>query len=250
MKNRICILLMCLFCSLGCIKRAQASISFEGPVTDLVGVLTENEKAEIATKIEVLQDSRDISVYFTIVPQLNSSNIETYASDLQAQWNVHEKSKGRFLFVLFSVEEHQAQVMVGPGLKREISPAMAKKVLDEQILPALVKNNSYYEGFGNFLQALSARQISKVPNLGTGQETKILLHLLVVIFLAPLLIYRKVQKEAWVWGLRFFAGWILFVILVAFDSIMRPVHLEMSLYSIDVCVILLQIFKNSPLSIS
>jgi hypothetical protein len=113
--------------------------------------------------------------------------------------------------------------------------------------------HAYFEGFQNLLQGLPGRQVSRVPRLGTGRELEILLHLLMVFFLVPLVTSRfqtamKDKKNSLApldWCLRLFGAWIVFVVLVAVDSIARPQHLEMILYFLDLLAILFWIFKDT-----
>ena len=130
-------LIFCLIFVFGFGVRANA---FEIPpmssnVVDLSGILKDQERHQIESRIQELRVKSDIYAAVLIVPSVDSYSIEQAATDVFRQWKLGREKEDNGLLLIFAMKDHRARIEVGYGLEGQIPDIYARHILDDTILP-------------------------------------------------------------------------------------------------------------------
>ena len=104
-------------------------------VVDLSGILKDQERHQIESRIQELRVKSDIYAAVLIVPSVDSYSIEQAATDVFRQWKLGREKEDNGLLLIFAMKDHRARIEVGYGLEGQIPDIYARHILDDTILP-------------------------------------------------------------------------------------------------------------------
>jgi uncharacterized protein len=118
-------------------------------VNDFAGVLNADEIRALEAKLVAFNDSTSTQITVVIVPTLNGYEKSDYAYRLGQQWGVGQKDKNNGAVVLIKPktgnEKGEAYIATGYGLEGVIPDALAKRIVENEMIPAF-RQNDYYGG--------------------------------------------------------------------------------------------------------
>ena len=114
-------------------------------VTDLTATLTSDQRAALEQKLAALEARKGSQVAVLLVPTTQPETVEQYAIRVFDQWKLGRKGMDDGVLLLVAKNDRKLRIEVGYGLEGAIPDAIAKRVIDEDIVP-LFKQGNFYGG--------------------------------------------------------------------------------------------------------
>jgi uncharacterized protein len=114
-------------------------------VTDLTATLTSDQRAALEQKLAALEARTGSQVAVLLVPTTQPETVEQYAIRVFDQWKLGRKGVDDGVLLLVAKNDRKLKIEVGYGLEGAIPDAIAKRIMDEDIVP-LFKQGNFYGG--------------------------------------------------------------------------------------------------------
>lgn len=117
----------------------------DGWVTDLAGVLSSEEEADLERLMESYKSGTTHEIAVLTLPELGAQPIERYALEVARAWGLGgaELSNGALLVV--STNDRKLRIEVGRGLEGTLTDAISSRIIRDIIAPAF-RGDGYYAG--------------------------------------------------------------------------------------------------------
>lgn len=126
---------------------------FQAYVTDLAGLLQPPQRAALEQKLVAFARERGSEVALLIVPTTQPETIEQYAIRVAEAWKPGRAQQDDGLLLVVARDDRAFRIEVGYGLEGAIPDAIAKRVIEETILPRF-RQNDYYGGLDAGIEQL------------------------------------------------------------------------------------------------
>ena len=118
-------------------------------VNDLAGVLSADEVQNLENKLVQFNDSSSTQITVVIVKSLNGYDKNEFARLIGEQWGVGQKGKNNGAVVLvkpkYQQDKGEVCIQTGYGLEGAIPDALAKRIVENEMIPNFQQGN-YYAG--------------------------------------------------------------------------------------------------------
>ena len=114
-------------------------------ITDLSATLSQNQLAQLDATLRALETNKGSQIAILLVPTTAPETIEQYAIRVAEQWQLGRKGIDDGLLILVALQDRATRLEVGYGLEGVIPDAIAKRVINEIMLPHF-RDNDYYTG--------------------------------------------------------------------------------------------------------
>jgi uncharacterized protein len=114
-------------------------------VTDLTATLSQDQRAALEQKLAALEARKGSQVAVLLVPTTQPETVEQYAIRVFEQWKLGRKGMDDGVLLLVAKDDRRLRIEVGYGLEGAIPDAIARRVVDEDIVP-LFKQGNFYGG--------------------------------------------------------------------------------------------------------
>lgn len=114
-------------------------------VNDLAGALQPGEREQLERKLDTYNDSTSSQITIVIVKTTEPYPIGDYAFQIGRKWGVGQKGKNNGLVLCWATETRKVFIATGYGLEGAIPDAIAKRIVNETLLPYF-KQGQYYTG--------------------------------------------------------------------------------------------------------
>ena len=118
-------------------------------VNDDTGFLTPEEKAQLENKLEQFARETSTQIAIAVIPDLHGYDPADYAARLAEQWGIGQKDKNNGILILVKPKtansRGKAFIAPGYGLEGAVPDAIAKRIVEAEIIPEFKKGN-YYAG--------------------------------------------------------------------------------------------------------
>lgn len=134
---------------------------------DYAGRISKPLARELNRQLEAYERESSNQLVVAIFPRMDSaSSVFDYTQRIAQQWKVGQADRrnGAVLFVF--VAEHEVRLQVGYGLEGVLPDALAKRIIEEQIVPRF-RNGDFDGGMRAAVQSMIAA--SKGEYQGTGR---------------------------------------------------------------------------------
>lgn len=165
-------------------------------VTDEAHLFTgpQNEKLEGILRDFEAQSSNQVLIL--TVPDLQDETIEEFSIRLAEKWKPGQKEKDNGVILVVAPRERKVRIEVGYGLEGVLPDALAKEILEAEVLPSF-KQGNFYQGVLKGTQAiLAATRGEYVPKPGAAnpEERFGLVRFIVILFVLLILLrlWRRV----------------------------------------------------------
>lgn len=165
-------------------------------VNDYTGILSAEEIAHLEQKLVLFNDSTSTQITVVIVTDLNGYDKAEFADRLGEKWKVGQKGFDNGVVILIKPVggegQREAFIAVGYGLGGVIPDAIAKRIVENEMIPYF-KNDQYYQGIEqatNVLMALAKKEFS-AADYKKKTDTKPIMYLIPI--LATLLVFVLMQ---------------------------------------------------------
>lgn len=127
-------------------------------VNDFTGILSKAQISNLEAKLVRFNDTTSNQITVVIVKSLNGQDKAMFAYEIGEKWKVGQKKFDNGIVVLVKPkfnarDKGQAFVAVGYGLEPAIPDAIAKRIVENEMIPEF-KNGNYYYGINNATNVL------------------------------------------------------------------------------------------------
>lgn len=192
-------------------------------VTDLSGLLSAEEKQELAAKLKAHEEQTTNQIAILIIPTTSPETIEQYSLRVVEKWKLGQKGKNNGVLLLFAMQDRKIRIEVGYGLEGSLPDAKASRIIREVIVPKF-KERKFYEGItlgvnavidvlskGDFEAPPSPKEKDQKKTAERDSEFKNFGAFVVVFFIVTYIIFYFLSKFLSIEGL--FPSILLFGII-------------------------------------
>jgi uncharacterized protein len=114
-------------------------------VTDLAGVLTPEQTANLEEKLRQFEISDSTQIAVLLIPSLEGEALEDYSVRVATAWRLGQKGRDNGALLFISMKERKIRIEVGYGLEATLTDALSKRIIQNEIVPSF-REGSFYEG--------------------------------------------------------------------------------------------------------
>jgi uncharacterized protein len=159
-------------------------------VNDFANLLAPFQRQALEQKLDAYNDSTSSAIVIITVPDLQGYDISEVSLKYLRDWGIGVKGKNNGVVILVSKADHKARIETGYGMEGVLPDILAKQIIDERMIP-FFKNNDYYAGFDNAVDAImqaaageyKADQNAQKKNVSAGKIIPLVIIFLVIVFL-------------------------------------------------------------------
>jgi uncharacterized protein len=104
-------------------------------VTDLAGMLPADAEARLERELARLEAATTHQIAVLTVPSLEGEPIEAFALRAAEAWQLGQRGLDNGILLVVAAQDRRARIEVGYGLEGVVPDAVAKRILEERILP-------------------------------------------------------------------------------------------------------------------
>lgn len=112
-------------------------------VTDLTGTLSADQRAALEQKLAALEARKGSQVAVLWVATTQPETVEQYAVRVFEQWKLGRKGVDDGVLLVVAKNDRKLRIEVGYGLEGALPDAIAKRIIEEEIVPAFKQGNFY-----------------------------------------------------------------------------------------------------------
>jgi len=190
--KKIIILFFVLCCHVGMAQNIQPRPNPPKAVNDFGNMLEPFQRDALEQKLDAYNDSTSSAIVIITVQNLDGYDIEQVALQYLRGWGIGTKDKNNGVVILVSKEDHKARIETGYGMEGVIPDVTAKEIIDDKMIPAF-KNNDYYRGFDNAVDAImqaAAGEYKATPSGKKGGPSFKTIFILAILFIVLLSFFR------------------------------------------------------------
>ncbi|NWG86550.1 MAG: YgcG family protein [Hydrogenophilaceae bacterium] len=151
LRRALCALLLGLFSLTAVAEVAVPPLAAR--VTDLTGTLSAEQRAGIEQKLAALESAKGSQIAVLLVPTTQPETVEQYAIRVAEAWQLGRKGIDDGALLLVAKDDRTLRIEVGYGLEGVIPDAIAKRVIEEVIVPRF-KQGDFAGGIAAGTEAL------------------------------------------------------------------------------------------------
>lgn len=165
-------------------------------VNDFGGFLSAGEIQRLENKLVAFDDSTSTQIAIVTLTSLGGYDIADYAPQLFDKWGIGriKDKKNNGVLILASKEERTVFINTGYGMEAIIPDAIAKRIVDNNIIPNF-KQDNFYRGFDEattvIMQLATGQFTADDAGTGTNKHFIILFIFLIIFFIVLSAILNK-----------------------------------------------------------
>lgn len=145
-------------------------------VNDFAGILNPQQEQSLETKLRRFNDTTSNQIAIVTVKSLNGYDPASFAYEIGEKWKVGQKKFDNGVVVLVKPkysdrDRGRAFIAVGYGLEPVIPDAIAKRIVDREMIPAF-KNKNYYRGLNDATNILMKLASGEISAKGYNKQTR------------------------------------------------------------------------------
>ncbi|MCK9422520.1 MAG: TPM domain-containing protein [Bacteroidales bacterium] len=138
-------------------------------VNDFAGILSADQIQQLENKLVAFNDSTSTQLLVVIVKSLNGYDKNDFAYRIGQTWGVGQKGKNNGAVILvkpkYQNDQGEASIQTGYGLEGAIPDALAKRIVENEMIPNFREGN-YYQG----IDAATSTMMSLVKGEYTADQ--------------------------------------------------------------------------------
>ena len=139
-------------------------------VTDLTSTLTREQQAGLEQRLAQFEANKGAQIGVLILPTTQPETIEEFAVRVQEQWKLGRKGIDDGVLLVVATEDRTLRIEVGYGLEGVIPDAIAKRIIEEDIVPQF-RQGDFYSGISaGVSRVMSLIQGEPLPPVETRQS--------------------------------------------------------------------------------
>ena len=123
---------------------AQTAIPpLKSPVTDLTGTLDSQQRSALEQTILEFEKRKGAQIAVLMVPTTQPEAVEQYAVRVQEAWKIGRKGIDDGVLLVIGKDDRRLHIETGYGLEGALPDAIAKRIIDQEIVPRFRQNDFY-----------------------------------------------------------------------------------------------------------
>jgi uncharacterized protein len=114
-------------------------------VTDLTGTLNAQQRDALEQTLAEFEQRKGAQIAVLMVPTTQPETVEQYAVRVQESWKLGRKGVDDGVLLVVAKNDRKLHIEVGYGLEGILPDAIAKRIIDDDIVPRF-KENDFYGG--------------------------------------------------------------------------------------------------------
>jgi uncharacterized protein len=114
-------------------------------VTDLAGLLSQEEVSSLEAKLRDLETSDSTQVAVLVIPGLEGEVLEDYSERVATAWRLGQQGRDNGALLLVAMKERKIRIEVGYGLEGRLTDALSRRIIQDEIVPNF-RAGSFYQG--------------------------------------------------------------------------------------------------------
>ena len=167
-------------------------------VNDFAGILSAEQKQHLEDLLVAFDDSSSIQIAVVTVTSLQDYEPVDFATKLGREWGVGNKKTNNGVILLVSTEPDRRRVFIAPGygLEGAIPDIIAKRIVEDNILPNFRQGN-YYRGISAGVESIMAASRGEYTapegyrNRGDGDNGGGSILFIIIMVVVLLLLFRR-----------------------------------------------------------
>ncbi|MFN6960970.1 MAG: TPM domain-containing protein [Rhodocyclaceae bacterium] len=123
-------------------------------VTDLTATLTAEQRAALEDRLARLEREKGAQIAVLLLPTTRPETIEQFGIRLAEAWKIGRKGIDDGVIVIVAKEDRAVRIEVGYGLEGVIPDAVAKRIIEELLVPRF-RAGDFYGGLSNAADTLA-----------------------------------------------------------------------------------------------
>ncbi len=115
-------------------------------VNDFVGLLSSGEREALERKLVDYDDSTSTQIAIVIEESLDGDDIFDYSYRLAEGWGIGRQGKNNGILIYVALGDRKLRIQTGYGAEGFLPDAMAKRIIDQVIVPNF-RTQNYYSAF-------------------------------------------------------------------------------------------------------
>ena len=169
-------------------------------VTDLTGTLAAGQRAALEQKLADIEARKGSQIAVLVVESTRPETVEQYAVRVFERWKLGRKGVDDGVLLLVAKNDRQVHIEVGYGLEGAIPDAIAKRIIEQDIVP-LFKQGNFNGGInagtdrlGKLIEGESMPPPKRSAAPGSGWSTETLFIGFVILAMASQLLHALLGR--------------------------------------------------------
>jgi uncharacterized protein len=166
-------------------------------VNDFTNTLTISQANNLEYKLRNYHDTTSTQIAVVFVNDLQGTTAADFAYQIGENWGVGTKENNGIVILVKPKNETRGEVFisVGYGLEQYVPDALAKRIIENQMIPAF-KYNDYYSGVNNAIDS-----IIKLASGGfksdksTEEDSEVAALIFIIIGMAAMILYISLANK-------------------------------------------------------
>ena len=189
--QKIYILFLLLFVVFAC--HAQQIPSRPTPprlVNDYTNTLNSSQEHYLEQKLRNYNDTTSTQIAVVFVNDLQGTTAADFAYQLGEKWGVGTKENNGIVILVKPKNETKGEVFisVGYGLEQYVPDAMAKRIIENQMIPNF-KNNDYFTGVNNAIDSIIKLASGGFSSDGDDEDPAFVALMIIIIGMIIMILY-------------------------------------------------------------
>jgi uncharacterized protein len=129
-----------------------------GRVVDRAGLLSERDEAELSAALAGFEQASGNQLVVATLETLQGLTIEDYGYQLGRAWGIGQAGQDNGALLIVAPEEREVRIEVGYGLEGELTDALSRTIIENQMLPRFRQ--------GDFAAGIKAGVAAMIEALG------------------------------------------------------------------------------------
>jgi uncharacterized protein len=112
-----------------------------GRVVDSANLLTSQQESRLTEQLASHESATSNQVVVVTLPSLQGTAIEDFGYQLGRHWGIGQAGRDNGVLLIVAPNERKVRIEVGYGLEGDLPDAIARAIIDNDILPAFRRND-------------------------------------------------------------------------------------------------------------
>ena len=130
-----------------------AKPSSQTSVYDSIDLIPAAQEKALEQKLIRYSDSTSTQIVIAVISSTQGENINYLGAQWGQKWGIGQEDKDNGVLILLAKDDRRIAINTGQGVEGSLTDAMAKRIIENIILPQF-KQNDYYGGLNNGADAI------------------------------------------------------------------------------------------------
>ena len=166
-------------------------------VNDFTNTLTASQVNSLEYKLRNYNDTTSTQIAVVFVNDLQGTTAADFAYQIGEKWGVGTKENNGIVILVKPKNETKGEVFisVGYGLEQYIPDALAKRIIENQMIPTF-KYNDYYGGVNNAIDSIiKLASGGFTSDRSTEEDSEVAALIFIIIGMAAMILYIKLANK-------------------------------------------------------